>query len=194
MSARLATALLLTLGCAGAALAAGDAEHGGSGWELGWQALNLLLILGIIVYAARKPAVSFFKERRERVAGDLDEAAALLRQAETRYASWQRKLVSLEEELGEIRAQGRQRAEAERERIIAEARAAAERIKRDAVAAVDQELRRAQDQLHDEASALAVELAEEILRAQVQPGDRDRLLDEFITRVERAPAQGRSGR
>ena len=39
------------------------------------------------------------------------------------------------------------------------------------------ELRRAQAELHDEASALAAELAATILRDQVQQSDRDRLLD-----------------
>jgi len=196
MAATLAP-LLLALACALPALASGDAEsaeHGVPASQIMWQALNLILIVGIIIYAARKPAASFFGARRERVSGDLAEAAALLQQAEARYASWQRKLIALGSELEEIRAQGRQRADDERDRIIAEARAAAERIKRDASAAVDQELRHARDQLHDEASELALELAGKMLREQVQSADRDRLLDEFITRVERAPAQDGSGR
>jgi F-type H+-transporting ATPase subunit b len=189
--------LLLALACGLPALASGgaeQAEHGVPASQIMWQAVNLILILGIIVYAARKPAANFFKERRARVSGDLEEAAELLREAEARYTSWQRKLIGLEAELEEIRAQGRSRADREGDRIITEARAAAERIKRDAAAAVDQELRRAKDQLHDEASELAVELAAKILRQQVQPGDRDRLLDEFITHVERIPAPAESGR
>ena len=121
-------------------------------------------------------------------------AGELLRKAEAGYASWNRKLVELESELEEIKVVARRRAEEEREELLAEARAAAERIKRDAVAAVDQELRRAQAKLHGEASALAVEVAAGILRDQVRPADRDRLLDEFITHVERIPVQDGSGR
>jgi F-type H+-transporting ATPase subunit b len=197
MIARLAVPLaplVLALAWALPALASGEGEHGASMTQVLWQAFNLILILGVIVYAGRKPISGFFKERRERVSGDLQEAAELLQQAEARYASWQRKLIDLESELEDIKAQGRRRADEERERIIAGAHAAAERIKRDAATSVDQELRRAQDQLHDEASELAVELAATLLRQQVQPGDRDRLLDEFITRIERAPAQDGSGR
>ena len=81
------------------------------------------------------------------------------------------------------------RAETEKQRILEEARAAAERIRSDARAAVDQELRRARDELRREASDLSIELAGEILRNQVTGTDRDRLMDEFIAKVER-PGSG----
>ena len=197
MIARAATtlaAVLLALAFALPAWASGDTEQASAGSQVLWQAVNLALILGIIVYAARKPAASFFKQRRETVSSDLDEAAELLRMAEARYASWNRKLVDLETELEEIKVAARRRADQDREKLLAEADAAAERIKADAVTAVEQELRRAQAELHDEAAALAAELAATILRDQVQQPDRDRLLDEFITRVERIPVRDESGR
>jgi F0F1-type ATP synthase membrane subunit b/b' len=50
--------------------------------------------------------------------------------------------------------------------------------------ATAQELLRAQQELRAEAAGLAVDLATEILKEQVGDSDRQRLLDEFITRVE----------
>ena len=76
------------------------------------------------------------------------------------------------------------RAEEESERILAKAREAAARIKSDALEATSQELLRARRELRAEAAGLAVELAGEILKEQVGDADRQRLLDEFITRVE----------
>ena len=73
----------------------------------------------------------------------------------------------------------------------AEAQESAERIQRDAVASVEYELRRAQDALREEAATLATELAGQILSQQVGDSDRDRLMDEFISRVE--SAAGRAG-
>jgi F-type H+-transporting ATPase subunit b len=114
------------------------------------------------------------------------------RRAEERYSKWQRRLVDLEAELESIRDTARERAEREREQIVGDARAAAERIKHDARSAVEQELRRAREQLRDEASQLAVELAAEVLRDQVTTQDRERLLDEFIQRIEQTgPARER---
>jgi F-type H+-transporting ATPase subunit b len=149
-----------------------------------WQAGNLALLIAVIVWAARGPVMSFFGDRRSQIQSDLDEAARLLAEAETRNSELQRRLVDLGSEIEEIRETTRARAEEESERILAEARKAAERIHDDARAAVDQELRRAQKELQDEAANLALTAAADILRQQIADTDRDRLMDEFITRVE----------
>ena len=80
----------------------------------------------------------------------------------------------------------RRRIEEEAERILAEANATAERIRNDAQVAADQELRRAQRRLREEAADIALDLAGTILREQATDADRERLMDEFITRVEPA--------
>jgi F-type H+-transporting ATPase subunit b len=182
------------LACAAPALASGEgAEHGGIG-DLLYPAINFLILVGVLVYFARKPIQAFFAERRGTIQSDLESAAALQRQAEARHSKWQRRLVDLERELQEIRATSRERAERERDRILADAKAAAERIRDDAHNAIGQELRRAKDLLREEASELAVELASGMLRDNLTEGDRDRLLDEFIERIERpgdAPGNGR---
>ena len=92
--------------------------------------------------------------------------------------------MDLTSEVEEIREGASRRAEEEAERILAEARATADRIRSDAQAAVDQELRRAQAELRDEAAELALEIATQKLTDTVSDSDRERLMDEFITRVE----------
>jgi F-type H+-transporting ATPase subunit b len=156
--------------------------------QTAWQAFNLVLLIGVIVWAARGPVMSFFGERRNQIQNDLDDAARLLSEAETRNSELQRRIVDLGSEVEEIRETTRARAEEESERILAEARKAAERIRADATAAVEQELRRARRELRDEAASLALTAAADILRDEIAESDRDRLLDEFITRVE--PSNG----
>jgi F-type H+-transporting ATPase subunit b len=179
-----APAALLTLLLAAPAAASGGEEGGG----LFFPWLNFLLLLGVLFALARKPIQKFFADRRKAIHDELERSAELQRQAEERYAKWQRRLVDLERELEGIRRTARQRAESEREHILADARANAARIEETARTAIEQELRRAREQLRDEASELAVELAAGLLREQVTPADRDRLLDEFIARVEQAPS------
>jgi F-type H+-transporting ATPase subunit b len=177
------------------AWAAGDAEHHGpSTMDLVWQAVNLAAVLAVIIYLARKPVATFFGDRRTGIKNDIDSAAELLKQSELHFSQWQRKLVDLENEIAGIRDTARSRAEDERDQILAEARDTAERIKRDAVAAVDQELRRAREELRQEAAGLAVDFADELLKESVTDGDRERLLDEFITRVEPGPLSAETGR
>jgi len=171
-----------------AALVASPALAASGGDDVGmtlfWQAVNLLLLIGVIVWAGRGPVMAFFADRRSQIQTDLDEAARLLTEAEHRNSELQRRIVDLGSEIEDIRETTRARAEEESERILAEAGKAAERIRSDATAAVDQELRRAQIELRDEAASVALDAAADILREQIAEGDRDRLLDEFITRVE----------
>ena len=160
-------------------------EEGGSG--LLYPMINFGLLFALLFWKARKPIQTFFSERRSAIRKDLDEAAALERRARESYAQWQRRLVDLERELAEIRTSASERAEAERASLLADARAAAERIRADAANAVEHELRRARAGLREEASQLAIELASGILREKVTAQDRDRLIDEFIERIARPP-------
>ncbi len=157
-----------------------------------WQAFNLVVIVALLVYFGRKPISDYFASRRHGIQTQLSQAAELLAQAEHRNSELQRRLVDLSAELDSIRESAGRRAEEEAMRILAEARATADRIRRDAQTAVDQEVRRAQAKLRDEAADLALELAARKLEAGVGDSDRDRLVDEFITRVQPSSAGGMS--
>ncbi|MDE0911574.1 MAG: F0F1 ATP synthase subunit B [bacterium] len=176
------------LAVASPALAAGGGS-GPSASELIWQAVNLVLLLGVLFAVARKPITAYFAERREQIQNDIKSADKLLAESKKQFSEWQGKLVELEAEVQTIRDETRQRALDERDQIVAAAHDSAERIRADAVAAVDQELRRAQVQLREEAANLAIDLAASMITEQVDDRDRDRLLDEFITRVEPATIQ-----
>lgn len=185
-----------TIAIAATMLIAGAAQAAGGGdadpvREAIFQAVNLVILLGVLGYFARGPIGEFFSGRRTDIRKELDEAANLLTEAEQRNADLQRRLVDLNSEVEGIREAATRRAEEEAERILADARASAARIRTDAQAAVDQELRRAQAELRKEAADLALEIAARKLTENVTDGDRDRLIDEFIMRVE--PAASREG-
>ncbi len=155
-----------------------------------YQGLNLALLLGVLFYFGRKPIAEFFATRRGDIESELAESAELLAEAEARNADLQRRLVDLGSEIEGIQEEAGRRAEEEAERILVDARATAERIRRDAQAAVAQELRRAQAELREEAADLALEIAARKLGEQVGDSDRERLVDEFILRVEPAASEG----
>ncbi len=182
---------LLIVLAASPAFASGD-EGGPTLMDLIWQAANLALLLVVLVWVARKPVQNYFADRRDLIREDIETATELLQAAEARNAEWQRKLVDLESEFEQIRATSRHRAEEEREQIVAAAQDTAERIRNDASASVERELRRAQAVLREEAADLAMDLASKILSESVDDRDRERLVDEFITCVEPGNAPGGS--
>ncbi len=187
----LALAVALVGLCARAATAAGagesSAEHGGVSL---WPLLNFAMLLGVLFYFGRQPVQSFFRERRSKIQADLTAAAEKLREAEARHTKLQRQLEGLDEELERIRGIARSRAEQEREQLLADARAAAERVRADARAAIQQESQRAREALRGEAAQLALALAAERLRREIGESDRERLVDEFIARIESDGAAG----
>lgn len=178
-----------------ALLASGSAHAAGGGEEpdlttLILQGVNLLILIGVLVYFARKPVQDFFRDRRSHVTTELDSAAGVLSEAEGRLAEWQGRAERLDAEVEEIKRTARERAAYERERILADAEASAERIRRDAEAAVDQEVTRARQELRAEAAELATQLAAELLQQNVGDEDQRRLVDEFVSRVETSTGGG----
>jgi F-type H+-transporting ATPase subunit b len=185
--------VLLVVAVAFPAHASGE-ESGGGMAALLWQAANLALLLGVVFAAARKPVTAYFAERREQIRTDIQTADKLLADSKEQFMAWQKKLSELEQAIASIREETRERAEDERDKIIAAAHDRANRIKEDAVSAIDQELRGARVALREEAANIAVDLAATMLDQQVDDRDRDRLLDEFITHVEPNGAADGNGR
>lgn len=187
---RMLPTIALALLLAGPARASDD---GGDTTEFFLTAVNLVILLGVLVWAGRKPIQSFFSDRRLQIQDELSTAAAQRDEAKSRHDRWERRRRELKAELAQLRNQSRQRAEAERDRILADAAAAAERVRQDTRAAIEQEVRRARAELRQEASDLAVQLAGGLLRAQVTDSDRERLMNEFIEKIESSGAPNGSG-
>lgn len=178
-----------------AAKAAGDGGHGAGAATIFWHALNLLILIGVLVYFARAPIASFLAARRAQIEEGIESAGRELAEAERRLATCEQRAASLEAELDEIRRVVRQQAEGERDRLLAEAHATAERIERDAVTAAEQEVRHARERLRAETVDLAIQIAGETLRGQVTDADRARLVDDFVQRIEHSgPSAGSPAR
>ncbi|MEB2345279.1 MAG: ATP synthase F0 subunit B [Deltaproteobacteria bacterium] len=185
-AARLLALALLAALLPIAARAAGDGGHGAGATTIFWHAFNLLVLIGVLVYFARAPIASYLAERRSQIEEGIESAGRELAEAERRLAACEQRAASLEGELDEIRRVVRQQAEGERDRLLAEAQATAERIERDAVAAAEQEVRHARERLRAETVDLAIQIAGETLRGQVTDADRARLVDDFVQRIERS--------
>lgn len=169
------------------ALALASEEGGAHESSFLWHAINLALVVGVIGYFVRTPIRTYMAERRQNIEAGIEAARRELSEAESRLAACNDRVASLDREIEEIRRTVHAQAENERDRLLADARVAAERIRRDAHAAVEQESRRAREDLRNEAAEMAVRLAGDLLKRQVTDSDRARLVDEFVERVESSP-------
>jgi F-type H+-transporting ATPase subunit b len=185
-------ALLLVLAPA-AALAGGGGGGSGFPWkDIAFAAINLAILLFLFVRMGKQPVSDFLHSRRDEILKELDSAKALREEAAAMLGEYKGRLDAVETERQEILDKFRSDGRSERDRIVAEAEAAAERMRVDAKRQIDQEIRRAKLELEGEVVARAVALATDALRGQVTPGQQSKLVDDFVGRLGDEPGNGRA--
>jgi F-type H+-transporting ATPase subunit b len=181
---------LAVLGFAALCFASGGeagAHHPDTGAQIkdfAWRVLDFTLLVAILWWAIKKANVKgALADRRDGIEKALTEAVRAKEAAETKMAEYADKLAKANKEIDEIQAAMKRDGEAERERIIAEAKAAAVKIREQAAAAAEQEVLKARMELREEAGRLAVKLAEQTLKEKIEKNDQDRLVGEYLAKV-----------
>ena len=180
------------LGMAAVAFASGgEGGHGGGHgggaaqmMDMVWRCVNFAILFGIVVWALKKADVKgMLANRSESIAKALNEAEQSKSAAEKKFAEYNAKLASANQEIAEIQAAIRKEGLAEKERIVAEAQTSAARIIEQAQKTAEQEVLKARMELRQEAARLSVQLAEQTLKEKIEANDQNRLVDEYLTKV-----------
>lgn len=183
---RVAIALALVALSAAVACAATSGGHADSGAVLkdfSWRVLNFGLMAVLLVYLLTKPIRNGLAGRREGIEKALSDAVAARIAAEAKFAEYDAKLSKASAEIEEMSTAIRREGELERERILANAQELAQKITAEAEKTAESEILRARTELRQEASRLAIALAEELLKKQITAGDQQRLVDEYVSKV-----------
>lgn len=148
-----------------------------------YRCINFALMVGLLAYFVTRPIRRGLKERRERVAKELADANAAKAAAEERFNEYSAKIAKASDEISRLAEEIKREGELERDRILTAAREQAAKIEKEAEAKAAGLLARARAELRGEASRLAVELAEEMLKKSVTADDQKRLVDEYMQKV-----------
>jgi len=166
--------------------AAGGEEHVDTKAQLidfAWRIANFAVLLFILYKLMWKKMKTFFAGRREGIKASLEEAEVVKAEAEKKFKEYDGKLKKAEEEIQGISAMIKAQGEEEKVRIIADAERSAVKMKEDAKARMDQELKKARNELRLEASELAVQMAEDILKKKVTKEDHESMVREYLDRM-----------
>lgn len=147
---------------------------------LGFHAFNLLLLFALFYFVARGPINDALRGRALGIRKELTDSAKERDEARERHDEVVARLGKLEEEIGQMHDNAKTHAEAEKAKLIERAKAEAVRVGEAAERNIRDEVARARNQLRKDAVALAVELAEESLKAQVNSDDQQRLARAFL--------------
>ncbi len=151
---------------------------------------NTALVFGLVYYFGRRPLAEGLRARRDAILKGIEEAAAMKRDAAARLAEYQDRLDHIDEEVARVEREMRAAGEAERERVLADARQRREVMERDARTMVALEAKAALEDLRASAVRAAMARAREVLASQATAADQRRFMDDYLTALHRAETGG----
>ena len=187
LRAALPAASVLLAAAAAFAAGEGEAHHGGGAipWgEIVKQAVNFAILAGALVFLLRKPVSSFLKERSEMLRKSIDDAAKARAEAARKLSAIEARTAMLAAEIEQMNAKMDAEGKAEAQALHETATAEIGRIRAQAEFAAEQEVKKARQELQQEASQLSAQAAEELVRKALTPEDQERLVRENIEEIE----------
>jgi F-type H+-transporting ATPase subunit b len=146
-----------------------------------WQAVNLVAFLGLLVWFLRKPAATFFKDRRGEIEAGIRKTEESRQRAEQLAAEMESRLARLDQELAAIHEHAKKEAVAEQAELLRQAEIDSAKIVERARGDLETRVRYARKELTTFAGDLAVEIARDVLSKNVTPQDEERLLSEGLS-------------
>lgn len=159
-------------------------EHRHMPPPFGWAFINFVIFGAILYKLAARPLADFVRTRHTVIRRDLDDAAELHREAESKLREYEQKIAGLDQELESLRAQVRKEAEAEKARIIAGAEDQARRMAAEAEAQIAVETERVRRELKTEVVNAAMTAAVGLLQKHTGADDQARLTERFVEELE----------
>ena len=165
-----------------------EKEHRHMPPPFGFALINFAVFALIMYRLAARPLREFVKTRHLTIKNDLEEAAKLKAAAQEKLHEYEQRIAGIDKEIADLVAQVRAEAEAEKQRIVAQAAEQAKRLAADAEAQIKTELSRARARLRKEAVEAAVATAESLLREKLSADDQKKLAERFVGELEGAKA------
>ena len=158
--------------------------HEGPNWiNFFWRSVNFVVLAGVIYWLLAKKTKEFFTGRQRGIRTALAEAAAARGAAEKKFQEYSVKLDKATGEIEQIGDMIRSQGLSEKERIIAEAGKAAEKMKEDTQTRIEQEFKKASQQLRSETVRLSTQMAEELLKKHIRTTDHEAMVEDYIAKV-----------
>jgi len=174
---------LLMTASAFCATEGGEVDHKAQLWDFMWRILNFAVLMYILYKLAWKRLVNFFRNRREDIQTSLAETKDRRVEAEEKFKEYEVKLTKATDDIQNISEMIKAQGLAEKQKLIADADKAAEKMKEDARARMDQEMKKAGSQLRTEAVELSIKVAEDILKRNVSKEDHEKMVKEYMDRM-----------
>jgi F-type H+-transporting ATPase subunit b len=181
--------VFLTLAIAATSFAA-EGEGGGEGNIAVWKWANFLVLAGALIYIILKNAGPFFEARTRQIRKDMIESEQIRADAEARAAEVDRRLANLANEIASLRGDAQRQSEVAMKRATEQTAADMAKIQAHAEQEIAAAGKAARNDLRRYSAELAVQLAEQKIRARMTPDAQDALVKRFARQLDPPVSSG----
>ena len=169
--------------------ASADVEHGEAAHGESWGALvsriaNFAILAAGLWYFLRSPIGRYLGARSEQIREGLVEAANMKRDASAQLARIEAQMQTLPAELKRLKTRGAIEIKAEEERIRHAAETERQRLLDQMHREIDLHLQAARRDLTRDAADLAVQVAEQRVKREINETDQQRLIGRYVSQVQ----------
>lgn len=151
--------------------------------EVIWSSLAFLVVMALLVWKAGPAIKDGWNGRIERISNELDEAEAARTEGEAKLADVQGRIANADAERDRILAEARQTADALKAQLVAKAEADATDLKARAAADVESSKAQLLADLQTEVGQLALGAAEAVVANNLDAATQADLVEAYITKV-----------
>ncbi len=151
--------------------------------DFAWRVANFVVLIWFLYWVAAKKIKEYFFERRQNIKTSIEEKVAEKEETEKKFREYSAKLDKATEEISNIFEMIKAQGSIEKEKIVEDAKKAAEKMKEDAQMRMEHELKAAKNQLRTEAAKLSVEMAEDIVKKNITPEHHEYMVKDYLDKV-----------
>jgi F-type H+-transporting ATPase subunit b len=179
------TIIFVLLISIGIAFAEAEGEGGGSAawFSLAKKSFNFVVLIGLLYWLLAAKIKDFFSVRRVEIKESIEKSVERKAEAEKKYREYSEKLDKASLEIDGIFEMIKAQGVTEKQKIVEDAEKTAKNMKEDASARIEQEMKKATDQLKAQAVELSVQMAEEILKRSITKDDHKSMVKEYVDKV-----------
>ena len=151
-----------------------------------WEIISFAILFFVLYKYAFPGILSILEEREKKIKDSLDQAERHRSEAERRLQEYEAKLAAASKEAETILAAAKERAQRLMEESEQRMTTEAERIKGDATREIDQERRRAVQDIRTQTTELALLVAEKVVQRSLTEDDNRRFADEALEALSKS--------
>ena len=155
-------------------------------WEIITQLINLLLLFLLLNHFHFKPVQNILNARQAEIDKSYADAETAQTRAEELRDEYEKRISDAKAEAADIAKAASRKAQAHYDEVVGTAKADAARLREKAEAQIEQEKKKAMNELKDEISGIAVDIASKVVEREIDEKDHEELISEFIKGVGEA--------